>query len=78
MDRSTFESSEPILDEMAANLDEFLDSDQFSAVRNALARLSEAIGPRLFRELERVRRGLRCGANQPSPSPQHGAIDFKG
>ena len=46
MDRSTFESSEPILDEMAANLDEFLDSDQFSAVRNALARLSKAIGPR--------------------------------
>jgi Zn-finger nucleic acid-binding protein len=46
MDRSTFESAEPILDEMAASLDELLDSDQFSAVRNALARLSETIGPR--------------------------------
>lgn len=44
MDRSTFEPSEPILDEIAANFDELLDSDQFSAVRNALARLSEAIG----------------------------------
>ena len=46
MDRSTFESADPILEEMAATLDELLDSDQFSAVRLALARLSEAVGPR--------------------------------
>jgi hypothetical protein len=37
MDRSTFESADPILDEIATTIDEFLDSDQFSAVRNALA-----------------------------------------
>ena len=45
MDRSTFESADPILDEMAVTLDELLDSDQFSAVRLALARLSETVGP---------------------------------
>ena len=46
MDRSTFESADPILDEMGAMLDELLDSDRFSALRLALARLSEAVGPR--------------------------------
>ncbi len=46
MDRSTFESADPILDEIAVTLDELLDSDQFSAVRLALARLSEAVGAR--------------------------------
>jgi hypothetical protein len=46
MDQSSFESAEPILDEMAATLDELLDSDRFSAVRLALARLSESVGHR--------------------------------
>jgi hypothetical protein len=46
MDRSSFESADPILDEMATIVDQLLDSDQFSAVRLALARLSEAVGPR--------------------------------
>ncbi len=46
MNRSTFESADPILDEIAATLDELLDSGQFSAVRLALARLSEAVGAR--------------------------------
>jgi hypothetical protein len=46
MDRSTFESADPILEEMAATLDELPDSDRFSAIRLALARLSEAVGPR--------------------------------
>ncbi len=46
MDRSTFESADPILDEIAVTLDELLDSDQFSAIRLALARLSEAVGAR--------------------------------
>jgi hypothetical protein len=46
MDRLTFESADLILDEMGAMLDELLDSDQFSAVRLALARLSEKVGPR--------------------------------
>ena len=46
MDRSTFESTEEILDEIAATLDELLDSDQFSAIRKTLARLSETVGPR--------------------------------
>ena len=46
MDQSSFESAEPILDEMAATLGELLDSDWFSAVRLALARLSETVGPR--------------------------------
>jgi hypothetical protein len=46
MDRSTFESSDPILDEIASSLDGLLDSDDFSAVRIALARLSKALGHR--------------------------------
>ncbi len=46
MDRSTFESADPILDEIAVTLDELLDSDQFSAVRLLLARLSEIVGSR--------------------------------
>ena len=46
MDRSTFESADPILDEMGAMLDELLDSDQFSAVRLLLAHLCETVGPR--------------------------------
>ena len=46
MDHSTFEYAEPILKEMASTLDDLLDSDQFSAVRLALARLSQTVGPR--------------------------------
>ena len=45
MDRSTFESADLILDEMAVTLDELLDFDQFAAVRFLLARLSETVGP---------------------------------
>src|SRR3954468_8985778 len=46
MDRSTFESADPILDEIAASIDRLLDSDHLSDVRLALARLSEIVGPR--------------------------------
>ena len=46
MDRSTFESADLVIDEIAAKLDELLDSDQFAAVRVLLARLSETVGPR--------------------------------
>ncbi len=46
MDRSTFESADLIVDEIAAKLDELLHSDKFSAVRLALARLSQTVGTR--------------------------------
>jgi hypothetical protein len=46
MDRSTFESADLIIDEIAAKLDELLDSDQFASVHLLLARLSETVGPR--------------------------------
>ena len=46
MDRSTFESADPIVDEIAVTLDELLDSGASSAVRLALARLSEVVGSR--------------------------------
>ena len=46
MDRSTFESADPILDEIAGKIDELLDSYKYSAVRLALARLSETVGSR--------------------------------
>jgi hypothetical protein len=46
MDRSSFQSADPILDDMAGMLDQILGSDQFAALRLALVRLSEAVGPR--------------------------------
>jgi hypothetical protein len=46
MDRSSFESADPIVDEMADLIDRTLGSAQLSAIRQALARLSEAVGPR--------------------------------
>jgi hypothetical protein len=46
MDRSTFESADLVIEEIAAKLDELLDSDQFAAVRLLLARLSETVGRR--------------------------------
>jgi hypothetical protein len=44
MDRSTFESADLIVDEIAEKLDELLDSNEFSAIRLALVRLSETVG----------------------------------
>jgi hypothetical protein len=46
MDRRTFDSLEPLLDEMAELIEQYLDSDQSSALRVALTRLSEVVGPR--------------------------------
>ena len=46
MDQSSFESADPILDDMSAKLVELLDSDQFSALRSALAVLSAEVGSR--------------------------------
>src|SRR4051794_39400070 len=46
MDRSSFRSADPILDQMAELIDQTLDSAQVSAIRQALARLSEVVGPR--------------------------------
>ena len=45
MERSTFESVDPILDEIGATLDDLLDSDSFAPIRTLLARLSEKVGP---------------------------------
>lgn len=47
MDRSSFESADPILDQMAEMIDAVLDSDQLSALRQALVRLNEAVGAHL-------------------------------
>jgi hypothetical protein len=44
MDQSSFASADPILDEIGDMLDELLDSDQLSAIRLALTRLSTAVG----------------------------------
>jgi hypothetical protein len=46
MDRSSFESADPIIDQLAEMVDQVLDSDPFEAIRQALARLSEAVGSR--------------------------------
>ncbi len=46
MDRSSFESADPIIDQLAEMVDQVLDSDQLEAIRQALSRLSEAVGSR--------------------------------
>jgi hypothetical protein len=46
MDRSSFEAANPIIDQMADLIDRTLESAQLAALHQALARLSEALGPR--------------------------------
>src|SRR4051812_46696505 len=46
MDRSSFESADPILNQLAELIDQTLDSSQLSAIRQAMAQLSEAVGQR--------------------------------
>lgn len=46
MDRSSFESADPIIDQLAEMVDQALDSDQFETIQQALSRLSEAVGSR--------------------------------
>src|SRR5271168_2832102 len=46
MDRTTFESADLVVDEIASALDDVLDSDRFDAVRLLLTRLSDTVGPR--------------------------------
>jgi hypothetical protein len=46
MDRSTFESADRVVGEIADNLGELIDSDHFAAIRVLLARLSETVGSR--------------------------------
>jgi hypothetical protein len=46
MDQASFDTAEPILDEIAGLVDWVLDSDQLAELRVALARLSEVVGPR--------------------------------
>jgi hypothetical protein len=46
MDRSSFESADPIIDQLAELIDETLESDRTSAIRQALVQLSNAVGPR--------------------------------
>jgi len=52
MDRATFESADPIVDQMAEMIDGVLDSPQFSEIRQALIRLSEAVGSRFSVSLD--------------------------
>jgi hypothetical protein len=46
MDRSSFESADPIVDRLADLIDQALESAQFEGIRQALAELSEAVGQR--------------------------------
>ncbi len=46
MDRSSFESADPIIDQLAELINQTLESDQLSAIRQALVQLSKAVGPR--------------------------------
>ena len=46
MDKSSFESADPIVDRLADMISQALDSAQFEGIRQALAELSEAVGQR--------------------------------
>jgi hypothetical protein len=46
MDQSTFEAADPLVDEISELVDLALNSDQLAALRQAIAKLSEAIGSR--------------------------------
>jgi Zn-finger nucleic acid-binding protein len=45
MDRSSFESAEPLLEKIAERIDQILNSPQFADIRQALAQLSQTVGP---------------------------------
>lgn len=68
-DRSTFESADLVVDEIAAKLDEFLESDEFGAVRQLLARLSETVAPRYS-----VTSNLSVEVFEAEPSAVNGSI----
>jgi hypothetical protein len=46
MDRESFESADPIIEQIAEMIDGVLDSAQVLEIRQSLVRLSEAVGPR--------------------------------
>jgi hypothetical protein len=46
MNRSSYESSDPIIDQLAELIDETLEADRSSAIRQALVQLSNAVGSR--------------------------------
>jgi len=46
MDKSSFESADPIIDQLAELIDQTLESDQLTAIRQALVQLSNAVGSR--------------------------------
>ena len=77
MDRATFESTDPILDEIAAKLDELLDSDQFATFRTLLARLSEAAGPRYSVDLKVGVEVFDLERRRAPPSVDHGFFDLQ-
>ena len=77
MDRLTFESANPILDEIADKLDEILDSDDFSAIRLALARLSEAVGSRYSVKLNVCVDIFDAEQETPAIAARHGGIESR-
>ncbi len=76
MDQSSFESADPILDEMSAKIVELLDSDHFSTLRLALARLSEAVGSRYSVNLNV---GVEVfDQNRSHPATDHWSFNLRG
>jgi hypothetical protein len=78
MDRSTFEAADPIVDQLAEVIDGVLDSIQFSEIRHALVRLSEAIGPQFSVNLNVCVEAFDPHRSNPLPLLQTGLSTSKG
>jgi hypothetical protein len=78
MDRRTFESLEPLLDEMAELIEQILDSDRSSALRVLLTRLSEVVGPRCSVNLDVTIDVFDEERLQPLPLLTTGLMTYEG
>jgi hypothetical protein len=74
MNRSTFEAADPIVDQMAEKIDRALDSAQFSEIRQALVRLSAAVGPQFSVNLNMCARVFDRERSHPLPLLQSGIV----
>jgi hypothetical protein len=72
MDRPSFESADPIIDQLAEMVDQVLDSDPFEPMRQALARLGEAVGSRYSVNVTVSVDVFDPGRSNPLPLPTTG------
>jgi hypothetical protein len=67
MDKSSFESADPIVERLADEISRVLDSAQFEGIRQALAELGEAVGQRYSVHLNVTIEVFDPGRSHPLP-----------